>query len=349
MKITEESLLESRSLRNGYIGKTEVLNKVKDLIFLQNTELMTVEQVAKYYQVTEDAVKWHLRNNKDELKADGLRILKKKTGLDELKALMKNGKESNSLPSNILNSSILTVIPRRAILRIGMLLRDSEIAKQVRSYLLDVEEKSTHRLFIDFCNDYGFDIDVRKTTMTYYYHARNLMRSMGYSDNTTDLLRDFFNPSEKKKFGNAWYVSETGLRRFCTGHKRKKMVHILAKHLGVESFMSPVEVDIAYALQKAFPELTIVEKKKIEGNPEEIDIYVEELKLAIEVDENGHAGYDEANELRRQKMFEDALGCKFERYNPNKGGFTVGMIVADIRRLLRESFLVCPHCKAVCP
>ncbi|SHF38345.1 hypothetical protein SAMN05444392_11912 [Seinonella peptonophila] len=80
--------------------------------------------------------------------------------------------------------------------------------------------------------------------------------------------------------------------------------------------MSPVEVDIAYALKAAFPDLTIIEKKTIEGTREEIDIYIEELKWAIEIDENGHAGYDQVNEIRRQKMFEDGLGCTFKRLNP---------------------------------
>jgi hypothetical protein len=37
----------------------------------------------------------------------------------------------------------LTIIPRRAIFRIGMLLRDSEVAKKVRTYLLNVEENAT--------------------------------------------------------------------------------------------------------------------------------------------------------------------------------------------------------------
>ena len=36
----------------------------------------------------------------------------------------------------------LRLIPRRAILRIGMLLRDSHVAKTVRSYLLNVEEEA---------------------------------------------------------------------------------------------------------------------------------------------------------------------------------------------------------------
>jgi hypothetical protein len=34
----------------------------------------------------------------------------------------------------------ITVIPHKALLRIGMLLRDSEVAKALRSYLLNVKE-----------------------------------------------------------------------------------------------------------------------------------------------------------------------------------------------------------------
>ena len=37
----------------------------------------------------------------------------------------------------------LKVFPRRAILRIGMLLRDSEIAKEIRTALLNIEEKTS--------------------------------------------------------------------------------------------------------------------------------------------------------------------------------------------------------------
>lgn len=335
-----EALVESKSLRNDYIEKTEVIEKANELIFLPNTELMTVEQVAQFYTVGEKAINAIMLRHKDELLEDGHEVLKGKEFVN-FKMQFANSKD-------IFNSKARTiaVFPRRAILRVGMLLRDSEVAKQVRTYLLDTEEQSTHRKFTDFCDEYKFDIKVVQTTLTYYYQARNLMKNMGYSGNTTKMLKDYFDPSEKKMIDRAWYISEDGLIRFCTGFKRKKMVHVLAQHLGIKSFMSPVEVDIVYALQVAFPDLTIGEKKTIEGSKEEIDIYIEDLKWAIEVDENGHAGYDQVNELRRQKMFEDALGCTFHRINPHKPGFTVGEIIADIRNELKEvHFLFCSNCK----
>jgi hypothetical protein len=40
----------------------------------------------------------------------------------------------------------LKVFPRRAILRIGMLLRDSNVAKEVRTQLLNIEEKTSNEI-----------------------------------------------------------------------------------------------------------------------------------------------------------------------------------------------------------
>ncbi|SHF38363.1 hypothetical protein SAMN05444392_11913 [Seinonella peptonophila] len=84
-----------------------------------------------------------------------------------------------------------------------MLLRDSEVAKQIRTYLLDTEEQSTHRKFIEFCDDYKLDIKVVQTTLTYYYQARNFMKNMGYSGNITQMLKDYFDQSEKKMIDRA--------------------------------------------------------------------------------------------------------------------------------------------------
>ena len=47
----------------------------------------------------------------------------------------------------------LKVFPRRAILRVGMLLRDSVIAKEVRTQLLNIEEKSSDEVKIQDINE----------------------------------------------------------------------------------------------------------------------------------------------------------------------------------------------------
>lgn len=94
--------------------------------------------VAEYYETNKTNIDFVLSYHKDEFEQDGVKILEGKelreyktthqTKLGELKRVPK-----------------LTLLPRRAVLRVGMLLRDSQVAKQVRSYLLNIEEQSTHQ------------------------------------------------------------------------------------------------------------------------------------------------------------------------------------------------------------
>jgi len=130
----ELMLVESKTMREQMVVSVseermdEIFNKIKGLILLPNSMHVTVDMVANYYEVDKDAIEWHIRNNKDELNSDGMRVLKGKE-LSEFKAESQIESRAGSL----------TIIPRRAILRLGMLIEKSEIAKQVRTYLLDVE------------------------------------------------------------------------------------------------------------------------------------------------------------------------------------------------------------------
>lgn len=120
----------SRGQRDALAGREAVLDKVKALELLPRTIYVTTEMVASYYEVTVEVVRQVVVRHRDELVADGFASL---TGeeLSEFKSL--SGIDSRA-PS-------LAVFPRRALLRIGMLLRDSEVAKQVRTYLLEAEER----------------------------------------------------------------------------------------------------------------------------------------------------------------------------------------------------------------
>jgi hypothetical protein len=71
-------------------------------------------------------------DHRDELEANGYRVLAGEQ-LDSFKEFGSVGKRAASM----------AVFPKRAVLNVGMLLRDSEVAKQVRGYLLNVEESAT--------------------------------------------------------------------------------------------------------------------------------------------------------------------------------------------------------------
>jgi len=74
--------------------------------------------------------------HKEELEEDGI-FVAKKDKLKEIKGLLQ---KVGNLDNSIKYAGSLTIFPRRAVLRVGMLLRDSEVAKTVRSYLLNIEE-----------------------------------------------------------------------------------------------------------------------------------------------------------------------------------------------------------------
>jgi hypothetical protein len=151
--IAPEVLLESKTARDGQLTQvsheaaSDVLSKAKALVFAlwQGTGAATTAQMAEYYEVPVDAVESVLRRNRDELESDGLTTLKG-SQLKTFKQLSVKLTESNATKVASVNlteatkTTQLTIWTPRAALRLGMLLRDSEVAKQVRNVLLDVAQ-----------------------------------------------------------------------------------------------------------------------------------------------------------------------------------------------------------------
>ena len=124
-------LVESRTDRDRYIDRTDTLDKVKALTMLPGDTYITTEMVAGYYEVGIEAIKAAVFDHRDEVESDGHVVL---VG-EELSCF----KQLSGIRSR---TGSLAVFPRRAILRLGMLLRDSPVAVAVRDHLLDVEEES---------------------------------------------------------------------------------------------------------------------------------------------------------------------------------------------------------------
>lgn len=134
--LSQENFVENLQLRNAYIDRIEILDKVKILTMLPDDEHLTTSMVSEYYLVEEVTIRQVIVRNNDELVHDGLKVVKG-TELKHIKStLLQNVTELKKIPS-------LTLLNRRCVLRVGMLLRKSEIAKQVRTYLLNIEQHST--------------------------------------------------------------------------------------------------------------------------------------------------------------------------------------------------------------
>jgi hypothetical protein len=137
--VEPEALTESKILRDKEIGKASeeqtrrILNKVKQVFFAlwNGTGYLTLKQVAEFYEVGEEAVRSLCRpeRHKAELEADGVKTLRNQ----ELK-------DAPVVLTGASKTSQLMVFPIRAVLRVGFILRDSEVARQVRDVALNIIE-----------------------------------------------------------------------------------------------------------------------------------------------------------------------------------------------------------------
>ncbi|MFF7979660.1 hypothetical protein ACFZDK_11055 [Streptomyces sp. NPDC007901] len=111
--IDQTALLESQALRSSVLDRTDVLDPT---------------MVATYFQVGIKAIRSLVLDHRPELDANGYQVL---TG-SELSSFKELSEIQSRTPS-------LALFSRRAVLNVAMLLRDSEVARQVRVYLLDME------------------------------------------------------------------------------------------------------------------------------------------------------------------------------------------------------------------
>ncbi|MCC3652761.1 hypothetical protein LIX60_15080 [Streptomyces sp. S07_1.15] len=133
----ESALLESRALRESLAARTGVLDKVKVLAMLPDGLHVTTRMVAEYFEVSHDTVKTLVKRHRGELSSHGLRTLRG----SELRFFERSTLDPSegSYPQGRVH---LTLFTRRTVLNAAMLLRDSEVARAVRRYLLDAEEEA---------------------------------------------------------------------------------------------------------------------------------------------------------------------------------------------------------------
>ena len=68
-----------------------------------------------------------------------------------------------------------------------------------------------------------------------------------------------------------------------------------------------------------------------------IDLYFHKHKLAIEVDELGHADRNLNNEIERQKALKREYNCVFMRINPDEKDFNIFKEISKIHRHMKKS------------
>ena len=156
--MNELTFTEDRNLRDNCISHYEVLERVKNLLLIPGMEFATMKQVAEFYDVEVKAIEKVCLRNKDELISDGVELksykdflIRQDVGLETVKGKVLLTLENGNVLS--VPNRGLKVFHRRAILRIGMLLRDSAVAKEVRTQLLNIEEKTSNEIKTEDINE----------------------------------------------------------------------------------------------------------------------------------------------------------------------------------------------------
>ena len=128
----EMILLESHTLRNQLCTdrNAQILDKFGELITLPDTDWVTTEYLALFFGVPEATIRKIVERYRVEISEDGYIVLS-----------AMEFKEKYNMTVGARSRSI-AIFSRRASLRIGMVLQDSAIAGQIRSYLLDIEQNA---------------------------------------------------------------------------------------------------------------------------------------------------------------------------------------------------------------
>ena len=101
--------------------------------------------MADFYEVEKKTIEKVVERFNNELTSDGIQYvsgnnIKEKLDTDNISVTNYRGYFLVEGIKIAYRSN--TLFPRRAILRVGMLLRDSKVAKEVRTQLLNIEEKT---------------------------------------------------------------------------------------------------------------------------------------------------------------------------------------------------------------
>lgn len=114
------TLASARADRDALADRTDVLDKVGVLRMLPDDAHVTTDAVASFYEVPTKTIQAVVMRNREELDDDGIQVLSRTEFLETF-----NMQVSNLDPK----ARSITLYPRRAVLRVGMLLRDSPVAR----------------------------------------------------------------------------------------------------------------------------------------------------------------------------------------------------------------------------
>ncbi|WP_440614771.1 hypothetical protein [Bacillus subtilis] len=128
MKNTNLYLIKENE-REQYMDRIDVLDKVKKLKMLGDKKHTSIKFLSEYFGMKVPTLTTYIHRNNEALVEDGL---KKLEGLE-----LEGFKHKYNIPGKFIK---LYIVPKRAVLRLAMILKNSDTAIKVRKELTDQEE-----------------------------------------------------------------------------------------------------------------------------------------------------------------------------------------------------------------
>ncbi|MGL5381040.1 hypothetical protein [Clostridium sp.] len=119
----------------------KILESVKNIVTLSNCEFITVGDVCSYFDITKDALDTLIKENRSELLENGMVLLTGKELREELvtwNISVTNYRGYFTADGYKFANRSNILMSKRCLLNVGMLLRDSKVAKELRRRILDV-------------------------------------------------------------------------------------------------------------------------------------------------------------------------------------------------------------------
>ncbi len=131
------SIIDRQNILNNDLAIEEIKKNINvPGIYIDDKIYFTIEYVASFYEVDPRTIRRCIENHNQEFKENGYEVLIGKKLKDFFQSIENSGKDIDVLTKE--KTTRLSVFDFRAFLNVGMLLSESERAKEVRKMILDI-------------------------------------------------------------------------------------------------------------------------------------------------------------------------------------------------------------------
>jgi hypothetical protein len=196
-KSNELIYTESKTARDEAINIADVdfLDKIKAIKYLTDDMVLSIDQIAQYYEASIDSIRTIIKRNREEFEDDGMVVLSGK----ELKEFKDKINASSIEPSPISNTvNSLTLLTKSSLLRVGLIMTNNLMATKIRNYLIQCERKlSEQEKAWVIQREVGIIERKRMTSAIAKYIPNNKHKQFAYPNYTNMLYKTLFNCNAK--------------------------------------------------------------------------------------------------------------------------------------------------------